>query len=182
MRRSRCGVVTTVIVSAVVAGLSLSAGPALAGPRPRVGPHQSFDGLVNGHRGNAAVPVVVFVACAGPIRPGETGHPVAGQTVEILPAAAARAHSGSTGDAATSIEAFFGAPPPAGAHTPAKSRATGSRSTDTVTFHRYALVRPIPPSIELPCSGTGQVTFVPFPRTPPTSRPAIVPVVYVGQP
>jgi len=142
---------------------------------------------VNGRRGNSSAPVVVSVACAGPIRPGETGHPVAGQTVEILPAASVRAHSGFTGDAATSIEAFFGAPPPAAARTSATSRAigsrsTGSRSTDTVTFHRYGLVRPIPPSIDLPCSGTGQVTFVPFPRTPPTSRPAIVPVVYVGQP
>jgi hypothetical protein len=177
MRRARSGVVTTAIVAASVAGLSLSAGTALAGPRPRVGPHQSFDGLVNGHRGTSSVPVVVSVACAGPIRPGETGHPVAGQTVEILPAVPVRARSGFTGDEATSIEAFFGAPPPAGA-----SRSTDSRSTDTVTFHRYALVRPIPRSIELPCSGTGQVTFVPFPRTPPTSRPAIVPVVYVGQP
>ena len=164
-------------VTGSIAGLALTAGPAIAGPRPRVGPHQSFDGLVNGHRGGASAPVVVFVACVGPIQPGETGHPVAGQTVEILPAAAVHAHSGSTGDAATSIVAFFGAPPPAGAKA---SSATGS--TDTVTFHRYDLIRPIPPSIELPCSGTGQVTFVPFPRTPPTSRPAIVPVVYVGQP
>ncbi len=35
MRRTRSGVVTAVIVAAGVAGLSLSAGPALAGPRHR---------------------------------------------------------------------------------------------------------------------------------------------------
>jgi hypothetical protein len=166
--------------AAVVASIltvAVSAAPALAGPRPRVGPHQAFDGLVNGHRGGATVPVSIFVSCFGPIKPGETGHPVDGQTVEILPAASVGGHTGNTGDAATSIEAFFGAPPPAG-----HPASPGAAARTTVSFRRYALERPVPRALELPCSGTGQVTFVPFPRTPPTSKPSIVPVQYVAQP
>jgi hypothetical protein len=40
----------------------------------------------------------------------------------------------------------------------------------------------MPKGLEVPCSGTSQVTFIAFPRTPPTSRPAVVPVEYLPAP
>jgi hypothetical protein len=177
----RCGrlrpvVVAASLVAASTLALTFAAGsvvPAFAGPYPRVGPHQTFDGLVNGRRGGSLHPVTIFMACVGPIVPGQTGHPLADQSVEVRLATEVRRRSGTTGDAATAIEAFFGAPPP----------GTGpSVATSTVSFSRYGVVKSIPTSLELPCAGTGQVTFVPFPRTPPSSRAATVPVQYVGQP
>ena len=46
-----------------------------------IGPNQSFVGLVNGSRSKA----VIEMACFGPSRPGEYGHPLAGQTLEVSP-------------------------------------------------------------------------------------------------
>jgi hypothetical protein len=40
-----------------------------------IGPNQYFSGVVNGHTGHATI----NMACFGPIRPGQTGHPLAGQ-------------------------------------------------------------------------------------------------------
>lgn len=172
MGRRRPGTAAALIALAGLLSVAASATPALAGPRPHVKPNQGFDGLVNGNRG-AVAPVKVFVDC----HPGRaTGHPVAGQTVEIQPAdpaSASGASSGNTGDTGTSVEAFFGAPPP----------ADGARALKTtVSFRRYYLSRPIPRAVVLPCSGDGQVTFVAFPRTPPTSKPAVVPVSYFVKP
>jgi hypothetical protein len=160
-----------VLASGLLA-VTLSAGPAAAGPWPRVGPNQVFDGYVNHGRGIQA-PRTIAVTCAGPIVPGETGFAVAGQTVEVRLAVHKRRASGVTGDSAFEIDAFFGAPPPDGDTRPMKG---------DVRFTRYGPSKAIPQNIEFPCSGTGQVTFVSFLRTPPTSRPATVPVVYVGQP
>jgi hypothetical protein len=161
-----------VVLASGVLAATLSAGPALAGPRPRVGPHQVFDGYVNHGRGIRG-PVTIAVNCVGPIVPGETGTAAPGQSVEIRLAVHARHASGNTGDSAFEIDAFFGAPPPDGDTRPMKG---------DVRFTKYGLAKAIPQNIEFPCSGTGQVTFVPFLRAPPTSKPATVPVVYVGQP
>jgi hypothetical protein len=151
---------------------SVAAGPAVAGPRPVVGPHQAFDGYVNYRRG-VVHPVTIAVACVGPIVPGETGTALAGQTIEVRLAVKVRPNTGNTGDSGIEIDAFFGAPPPQHGAQPMKG---------DVRFTKYGLVKAIPQNIQMPCSGTGQVTFVPFLRTPPTSKPAVVPVVYVGQP
>ena len=180
IRRSSGARPVVVAVSIVVAGalaLTLpgwSVGSAFAGSHPRVAPHQTFDGYVNGRRGGWRHPVTLFMDCIGPIVPGQTGHPLPDQSVEVRLATEARRLSGATGDAATNIEAFFGTLPP--------GSTFSTSSTSTVSFSRYGVVKSIPTSIELPCSGTSQVTFVPFPRSPPTSRPATVPVRYVGQP
>ena len=91
-------------------------------------------------------------------------------TVEVMRAAAG-SHAGYTGAVATSIRVFFGPPPPA-----------GTPGTGLLTFSRYGVAKAIPASLLLPCGGSGQVTFVPLPMSPPTSRPAVVPVTYVGQP
>jgi hypothetical protein len=77
------------------------------------------------------------------------------------------ANAGYTGNSATSIGVFFGAPPPAA-------------GPGQVSFTRYGVPKAIPTSLELPCGGSGQVTFVPFPQSPPTSRAATVPVVFAN--
>ena len=136
----------------------------------KVGPRQSFRALVNGRTGSAA-PVVIRMGCAGPVLPGATGHPLAGQSVKVALGAATATDGGFTGSGATSIGVFFGPPPPAAA-----------ASTGLLTLDRYGVARPIPTSITLPCSGTGHVTFVPLPMSPPTSRAAVVNVTFVGQP
>jgi hypothetical protein len=163
------------IVTAGTLALAFPGTAASAAPRPEVGPHQAFEGLVDGKQGTPD-PVRIFVECHGPKQ--QTGHPTPGQTVEVLPASSVAGNSGNTGDAGTSITAFFGAPPPA-AHAALLNIA--ARRT-TVSFDRYAVSKPMPQGLELPCSGTGQVTFIAFPRTPPTSRAAVVPVEYMPQP
>jgi hypothetical protein len=46
-------------------------------------PKQYFTGVINGKDGNTTTPITIRMACAGPIRPGQTGHPVAGQTLAV---------------------------------------------------------------------------------------------------
>ena len=151
-------------VSIFVSGL-----PASALAASRVGPDQTFRALVNGQSG-AAAPVTIAMACFGPLQPGQTGHPMAGQTVQVRLGAATASRAGFTGPNGTSIGVFFGAPPPA--------TATGG----PLSLVRYGVPKPIPTSLVLPCTGTGQVTFVPLPMSPPVSRAAVVPVRFVGQP
>jgi hypothetical protein len=160
--------------AAIVAGSTLTIAvpgtAASAGTHLKVAPHQEFVGLVNGKQGTPDA-VQVFVACHGPKQ--KTGHPLG--SVEVMPAASVAGNSGSTGDAGTSITAFFGAPPP-DAHANVPDRTT------TVTFEHYGVTKPMPKGLEVPCSGTSQVTFIAFPRTPPTSRAAVVPVEYLPAP
>ena len=61
-----------------------------------------------------------------------------------------------TGSAATSIDAFILTP-------------TGAVSGPVVVFKDFYVKESIPTTIELPCSGTGEVTFVP--RTDQPDRP-----------
>ena len=154
-----------------VAGVLAVGLPAVASAQTavKVGPRQSFRAMVNGRSGSA-VPVVIRMGCAGPVQPGRTGHPLAGQSVMVV-RGAATATGGFTGSAATTIGVFFGPPPPAPAP-----------GAGLVTLDRYGVARPIPTSITLPCSGTGHVTFAPLPMSPPTSRAAVVTVTFVGQP
>ncbi|MBV9032631.1 MAG: hypothetical protein JO364_20490 [Pseudonocardiales bacterium] len=107
------------------------------------------------------------MGCFGPIRPGQTGHPLAGQTVEVLPVAAATTRDiGFTGSAAHAVDVSF---------------SPTSVLAPLVVLRDYAVSAPIPVSLSLPCYGTGQVTFIPVP-TSPTARPATVTVSFVGQP
>jgi hypothetical protein len=140
--------------------------------RGRIRPNQAFGALVNGHDGVTA-PAVIQMACFGPTFPGETGHPMAGQTVEVVRPVHRTTPSGFTGPDATTIVAFFGVLPPTPIVTPP--------STGIVTFSRYGVAQAIPTSLVLPCAGTGNVNFVPLPLIP-TSRSAIVPVSFLGQP
>ena len=169
IRRVLVGVCSFIGATAL---MTASAG-AVIPPQGAVGPHQVFGGLVNGQSGYSA-PATIRMACFGPIKPGQTGHPFSGQTVEVFRPEVIVGHFGYTGSSATSIVAFFGPPPPTPVTTPP--------AASTVTFGHYGVVKAIPTSLLLPCAGTGNVYFVPLPMSPPTSKPAVVPVTYVGQP
>ncbi len=151
----------------VVAASLITPGVSSATTHTKVRPHQYFAGSVNGSLGTPT-PAVIKVVCPGPATPGQTGHPLSGQTVEVGLTASAIGNPGYTGDRATSIAAFFGAPPPSTA------------GPGQVTFTRYRVSKAIPTSLNLPCGGTGVVTFVPFPQSPPTSRSASVAVEFAN--
>jgi hypothetical protein len=169
-RRVLVGAFITIAATALVGE---SAGAAIP-PQGKVGPRQYFEGTVNGRSG-MGTPAVIKMACFGAVHPGEKGHPMAGQTVEVMrPLVIVVGHSGYTGKRATSIVAFFGTPPPIALPVPP--------SAGTVTFETYDVKKAIPTSLLLPCSGTGTVYFIPMPQSPPSSRDATVRVSYVGQP
>jgi hypothetical protein len=132
-----------------------------------IGPNQLFAALVN-HRTGGLSPVVITVVCPGPVQAGQTGHPTSGQSVGVIPAPASVGNYGYTGSSASRIGAFFGAPPP----------ASGTAASSYVQFRYYRVAKPIPTSLELPCSGSGQVIFVPLPVVGPDARSVSVPVVF----
>ncbi|QMU76878.1 hypothetical protein GXW83_15210 [Streptacidiphilus sp. PB12-B1b] len=153
----------TVAVVTVGAAALMAAAPAYAAgvvdPAP-IGPGQYFTGLVD----NVSSQAVIKVVCPGPVVPGETGHPLAGQTVEALPAAASSASTaGYTGSAADRINVDFGA----------------TSTTAPVTLTHWAVQAAIPTSLLLPCSGSGTVVFVPAPASP-TAQAATVVVDYAN--
>jgi hypothetical protein len=157
-RIRKFGTVAAVALSATVLGVSASAA-AVVDPAP-IGAHQWFTGQVNGAASNAVIKVV----CPGPATPGQSGHPVSGQTVDVLPASGpATTGTGYTGEAADHIAVGFGTP----------------AATGPTTLSSYAVKAAIPTSILLPCSGTGKVAFVPAP-TSPTAVTATVTVTYVN--
>jgi hypothetical protein len=160
------------ILGLTVLAFALAGMPAQAGT---VGPKQYFTGVINGKDGNTTTPITIEMACAGPYRPGQTGHPVAGQTLavhQLFPPAATVGSLGQTGSD-SEIGVFFSAPPPA---TAGIGAAAG-----TPVFTRYDQSQPLPTSLVLPCAGTGTVWFTPIPVVPP-SQSATVPVQYAGQP
>jgi hypothetical protein len=139
-----------------------------------VGPNQFFTGVINSHDGNTITPITIRMACFGPVTPGETGHPMAGQTLavhQLFPPTTTAGSLGFTGNDAE-IGVFFNVLPPG---TPRGSFTT------TPIFKHYDVSKPLPTSLTLPCGGTGTVYFTPIPVVPP-SRTANVPVVFVGQP
>ena len=65
-----------------------------------MGPKQYFTGVINGKAGNTTTPITIKMACFGPVHPGETGHPMAGQTLavhQLFPPGAVSAGSNPTG-------------------------------------------------------------------------------------
>ena len=76
-----------------------------------VAPKQYFTGVINGKDGNTTKPITITMNCPGPLQPGQTGHPLAGQTLavhQLFPPASGTL--GRTGNDAE-IGAFFAAPP-----------------------------------------------------------------------
>ena len=145
---------------------AVTAAPAWADPvvdPAPIGPNQYFYGLVNDHAGQASI----LMGCFGPIRPGQTGHPLAGQTVKVFPAPAPTTSDlGFTGSTADAVAVRFPSP---------------TVTTTPVILRDYAVSAEIPTSLTLPCSGSGTVAFVPEP-TSPTAHTATVTVTFVGQP
>ena len=77
------------LAAAACAVAAVAATPATAhaqDPIP-IRPGQYFNGYVNGHPPGQAI---IWTACFGPTTPGETGHPLANQTIEVDPANIAR--------------------------------------------------------------------------------------------
>ena len=149
------------IGSLVIGTLSLAATAVSAGASTAIGPNQAFIGLVNGKHPTATI----TVACPGPVRPppfGQTGHPLANQTLGVMRAPSTTANSGFTGSRGTSIITLFVVP----VDTPAVP----------VTFTHYG-TQPLPTSLLLPCSGSSPVVFSPKP-TSKTARSASVMVTY----
>jgi hypothetical protein len=157
---------TAVVLAASVSLFMITALPAAAVAH-KVGPDQYFTGVINGTDGNTVNPIPLQMACFGPLSPGETGHPLGGQTLavhQLFPPTGASS-LGETGDD-TSIYVFFGAIPPGSADT-AKAKST------TVSFTRYDKAKRLPTSLTLPCSGTETVWFVPVPVSPPSRSQAV---------
>ena len=165
LRRALVLAVTVVGASVLVTGAGTAG--ALTPPPGKIGPHQYFIGLVNGNSG-IGHHAQVRVACPGPIRPGETTHPLAHQPLEVVRPAAILTKDGYTGADGTQINAYLGIPP----------TATGSGGI--ATFRYYGVSKPIPTTLNVPCSGSGFITFVPFPRDPGVSRAFVVPVDFVN--
>jgi len=130
--------VAAVGLTAVAASGSLAV--ASVGPT-KVGPHQYFNGLVNGKLQDAIVKVV----CPGA---ANWGHALEHQTLSVISPNVITANSGYTGSRAREIGALIG---------PASSTAP------MVVFTRYGHPQQFPTNIPVPCSGTGQVFFVPRP-------------------
>jgi len=132
-----------------------------SGAAVKVGPKQPFAGLVNGKSGKA----VIRVLCAGPT---SFGHPLAHQVVKAaLVQSPLPSHGGFTGTAATSIDAWL-----------TWSPATPPPPAYIATFTSYG-TKPIPVSITVPCSGSGQMLFLPAPGSP-TVKAATVSLTFVN--
>jgi hypothetical protein len=142
-RKTRARITTASASALIVIGVIAAASPALA---VSVGPHQYFTGQVFG----AVKQSVIDVACAGP---ATTGHPVAGQSVEtdlVLPPVTST--TGYTGNLAVEIDT-------------ALIYSTGPTlvKIPIATFTQYFVKLPIPTSITVPCTGSGVMTFSPYP-------------------
>jgi hypothetical protein len=101
-----------------------------------------------------------------------TGHPVAGQSVEVqelLPPAAMTV--GDTGNFGTTINADL-----------IFSRGTVTVVTPIATFTSYGVQMPIPTSITLPCFGSGVMSFAPSPDPDNTGKPSNLSVTFQSPP
>ena len=149
---------------AAATGLSLAATASAAvgtqDPVP-IGPNQYFRGFINNHPPGKAV---ITVICPGPVN---TGHPAAGQKIEVRTAQPTSTFDiGFTGSAGTKITAAL---------------APASSTTILASFTSYFVPKNIPTSITVPCSGTGKVVV----RTSPTSstaKSAVLPVTFMAGP
>lgn len=156
------GAVAALVLLGGSAGMigASAASAAVVDPAP-IAPHQQFIGQVNGVSAGA----VIKVACFGPVTPGETGHPLSGQSVDVLPLTSpVTSDAGYTGESADHIVVGFG---------------NAVSAAPAVLLRSYVVKAAIPTSLNLPCYGNGKVFFTPAP-TSPTARPAAVPVTYAN--
>jgi hypothetical protein len=166
-----------VVGAVALLGGAIGAPGALAdtGPVPvpvPVAPGQVFAGQVNGVTTGAAIkvddcPVGPPISAFGAGADDEVvalGHPAPGQTVSAaLLGAVSSDTSGFTGSAATSIAVRLG--------------DVSSVSSNAFRITAYGQQVAIPTGISVPCTGTGEVDFVPLP-TSGTARTAVVKVAF----
>jgi hypothetical protein len=156
------------LVVGSVLGLLLGVGvPASTAGGVPIGANQAFVGSVNGRFRNAAI----NMACFGPISPGQTGHPMADQTLEIYSPPPPIVFGppvkvGNTGASATSITAVVTA---------------GGTVYARLRLWDYFAPKAIPTTSWLPCAGLGVVRLVPRPWSK-GAKVAAISVSFVGQP
>ena len=165
LRRALVATVTLLAATALVVGTSPSG--AAVPPQGKIGPREYFVGLVNGNSG-LSHHAQIRVACPGPVRSGETTHPLPNQPLEVTRPVAILTKDGYTGSNGTQINAYYGIPP------------TATSTGGIATFFRYGVKKAIPTTLNVPCSGTGHITFISFPRDPGVSRAFVVPVEFVN--
>jgi len=129
-----------------------------------IGPNQSFVGLIN----NSSSKATIEMACFGPSRPGEYGHPLAGQTLEVkqvglVTAPLARGFTGT----AREIQATY--------------EISNTLEILLADFSSYYAEAPLSTSLSLPCSGTAVIPFTPV-EGGPRARPWKTTVTFVPQP
>ena len=148
-----------VVVAAIGLVLSATAVPAAASSGPRIRPHQLFIGFVNQERPTATI----NMACFGAIRPGQTGHPMAGQTLSVQ--RSLDIPGGNTGRA-SKVVVTFTLPP--------------GVADPQITFTNYG-TQTLPTAFVFPCAGQGTAVFQPVPLSG-GGRADTVTVDFVGQP
>ena len=155
--------ITTAAAVLVTAPVAVAAARTPAhGPASQVGPKQDFRGFVNAKNSKATIRVI----CPG-IAP--TGHPLAHQSVRVAPVIDPNLPTdGFTGTTATTIGAWLTWPTTVKPPPPAY----------IATFTHYRTL-PIPTSIAVPCSGSGQMLFLPAPGSP-TVKAATVSLTFVN--
>jgi len=129
-----------------------------------IGPNQLFVGLVNNRSSNATIEM----ACFGPSQPGEYGHPLAGQTLEVklvgpLTSAVPLAFTGT----AHEIQATY--------------QISSTLEILLAEFSSYFVQAPLSTSLSFPCSGTAVIPFAPV-EGGPRARPWKTKVTFVPQP
>ena len=156
---------TVVVGLLALSTLAVAGSAAAAG---KVGPDQYFTGVINGHDGNTVNPIDITVTCSV-IGGTTTGHPAKGQTLAVHqmfpPNGSGLGYTGNDSEIG-----FFTALPPSG---------TTKASSKSVTFTKYDKTKKLPTSLVVPCSGTGNVYFVPLPVSPPSEAQS-VPVQFVS--
>jgi hypothetical protein len=138
--------ITAVAVAAAAPVAAAAAAGPVTSPAIKVGPKQDIRGFVNAKNTKA----IIRVVCPGP---ANTGHPLARQTVRAaLAIDPSFLSDGFTGTAATSIGAWLTWP----------STVKPPPPVYIATFTTYRAM-PIPTGITVPCSGSGQMLFLPGP-------------------
>jgi hypothetical protein len=146
---------------ALATGVAVGSAGAQSAGNP-IDPGQIFNGFVNGQLKDATI----HMACAGPVRPGDLGHPAAGQTVEVERGLDLRP-SGFMGNG-HQVSADL------------KLRFPIPHTVHLADFAHYG-VKNIPTRILIPCAGDGTVVFRPL-NGGSSARAQTVHVFLVGQP
>lgn len=167
---ARLRTLSTAVATLAFAGLAAPAASAAPIQDPiAVGPKMYFTAAVNPDTPTTGTKPTIVVVCPGPAYLGQTGHPVSGQYVEAyaVPPPVTSTVVGFTGTAADQIDALF------------TGESVATTANPPVVITSFFVKVPIPTSLNLPCGGSGVVSFVPIP-TSSTARGYAVDVQYAN--